>query len=232
MAGPFCSQCGQRGALPIAVRPLLGALGQQLVGLDFRLARTVRELVVSPGTLLRGYLAGRRVPYTNPLKLLFLSATVYLLVVTLLDLQLTPQAQPQQQAATMVVALINYLVFLFLAPAAWWLRALFRRAGHNWAETYAAVCYLWSGYLLLAAVLGLLMAPVASYYFYARTALGAAYLVYGLRGFYRVGWWTAAWKGLLFYLGYFVATMLVMAVVVTGAYLTGFEPLMLGPPGR
>jgi hypothetical protein len=44
MTGPVCAQYGQRRALPIAVRPLLGEIEEQLVGLDFRLARTVRYL--------------------------------------------------------------------------------------------------------------------------------------------------------------------------------------------
>jgi hypothetical protein len=224
LRGPVCSRCGQKRAAPIAVRRLLGELEEHLVGLDFRLLRTVRELFSSPGDLLRGYLAGRRIRYTNPLKLLFVAATVYLLVVTSFDLRLSLQPEGQQ-SATIVVALLNYLVFLFLVPAAWWLEVLFRGSGRNWAESYVAVCYLWAGYLLLAAGLGVAMLAVGEHYFWARTAAGLVYLVVALRDFYRLGWWTAIWKGTLFYAGYFVATMLVMAVVITVAHLVGFEPL-------
>jgi hypothetical protein len=181
--------------------------------------------------MLRGYLAGQRIRYTNPLKLLFLCATLYLLVATVFDLQLSSGPGGRQTART-VVALINYLVFLFLVPAAWWLRLLFRRAGHNWAETYVVVCYLWSAYLLLAAALGVVMLAFGTHYLAARTVIGLAYLVPALRSFYRVGWATAAWKGLFFYAGYFLATMLVMTVVVSLAYLVGYEPLQFPVPRR
>ena len=119
--GPYCSSCGQAVAAPIAVRRVAGDLKEQLVGLDYRALATVRELFVAPGAMLRGYLAGRRQPYTNPLKLLFLSASLYLLVVTTFDLQVTPAASGRDTGLA-VAALMNYLVFVFLVPAAWWLR--------------------------------------------------------------------------------------------------------------
>ena len=224
--GPYCSSCGQAVAAPIAVRRVAGDLKEQLVGLDYRALATVRELFVAPGAMLRGYLAGRRQPYTNPLKLLFLSASLYLLVVTTFDLQVTPAASGRDTGLA-VAALMNYLVFVFLVPAAWWLRLLFRRSGHNWAESYVVLCYLWSAYLLVASALGLAMVAVDAWYFFARTAAGLVYLVVALRSLSRVGWWTAIWRGVLFYAGYFVLTGLVMAGIITLGYVTGFEPLQV-----
>lgn len=226
MHGPVCAQCGQPRAERIAVRRLLGALRDCLVGLDFRLPRTVRGLFAGPGEMLRGYLAGRRIRYTNPLKLLFLSATLYLLVVTLLDLPLSFGREGQQTALS-VVALINYLMFLFLVPTAWWLQVLFRRSGYNWAESYVVLCFFWSGYVLIGAALGAALVSVGDWYVEARSLAGLFYLTLGLRSFYRRGWWSTLWRTVLLFAGYFLSSALVMSLVISLAYLTGFEPLML-----
>jgi hypothetical protein len=226
MVGPVCAQCGQREAGPIAVRRILGEVFGHLVSLDFKLLHTTVAVLVRPGILVQDYLRGRRIPYTNPFKLLFLSATVYLVLVTALGVPLSAGTSSDQTASA-VVAFVNYLVYLFLVPTAWWLGVLFRRAGHNWAESYVIVCYLWAGYLLLASALAPPMALVGSGYFAARTLVGLVYAVVSLRSIFRVGWWTATWKGALFYAGYVVATGLVMGGIVTVAYLVDFAPLKI-----
>ena len=230
MHGPVCSECGQREAQPIAVRRVLDEFRDHLVGLDFRLLRTARELLIAPGPMIRGYIAGRRVRYTNPFKLLFLVATLYLAVVTLLDVQLTPSSG-NQETATAVVALVNYLVYLFLVPTAWLLRLLFSRR-YTWAESYVVVCFLWSGYLLISCGLAVAMIPLDRWYFFGRTAAGLAYLVPSLRSVFESRWIAAIWKGAALYAGYFVATFVVMGLIIFLSHLLGLEFLPLGPRTR
>ncbi len=68
--GAFCSDCGQarsQGLLPL--RAWLAQALDSFFGLDFRILRTAWPLFVRPGFLTLEYVGGRRVRYTNPLRL-------------------------------------------------------------------------------------------------------------------------------------------------------------------
>lgn len=73
--GAFCAACGQetRLALPTARTFLHDALGRY-VALDSRMWRTLAFLLVRPGFLTREYLAGRRLRYVRPGRLLLVLA--------------------------------------------------------------------------------------------------------------------------------------------------------------
>jgi hypothetical protein len=227
----FCGACGEGAPRRITFGGAAGELKDQLVGLDFGIVHTVRDLFVDPGVLLRGYLSGRRQRVTRPFKFLFLMATLYVLVVTALDVQVSFGAGAQE-TALVVAAVINYLVFLFLLPSSAVLRLLFRKSGYNWAETYVVVCYTWGGYLFVAAALGAVMAGVDEWYFFARSAVGILFITYCVHGFYRVKWPVALAKSMAFFLAYFVLTGIVMSLLITLAYSVGFEPLQLAGPLR
>ena len=73
--GAFCAQCGQetRLALPTARSFIHDALGRY-VALDSRMWRTLALLLTRPGFLTREYLAGRRLRYVRPGRLLLVLA--------------------------------------------------------------------------------------------------------------------------------------------------------------
>src|SRR5262245_58707032 len=89
LAGPFCSQCGQR-AIPLrpTIRELAGDAWNELVGWDGKLLRTLRMLVRHPGELTRAAIEGRRARYISPVRLYLICSVAYFLAaaaVTLAD---------------------------------------------------------------------------------------------------------------------------------------------------
>lgn len=81
LAGPFCSQCGQR-AIPAhpTVRELVGDAWDELVGWDGKFLRTMRLLVLRPGELTRSAIEGRRARFITPVRLYLICGVLYFLV--------------------------------------------------------------------------------------------------------------------------------------------------------
>lgn len=79
--GNYCPGCGQKadtGRLTLghALNNLLGVLASA----DKGLVHTLHELMMRPGYMMRDYVRGHRVEYVRPIQLLFLLATIYLVV--------------------------------------------------------------------------------------------------------------------------------------------------------
>ncbi len=82
LAGPFCSQCGQRDQHRIVpLRSLLRDLFHEVVSVDHHVMKTFWTLLSKPGALTVDYLEGRRVRHLPPLRLYVL--TSFLMFLTL-----------------------------------------------------------------------------------------------------------------------------------------------------
>jgi hypothetical protein len=82
LAGPYCSQCGERTLEPEALTLrhfAVHTVAHELVHVDGALWRTLRLLFVHPGRLSLEYAAGRRRPYVNPFRLLLIAIVTYAL---------------------------------------------------------------------------------------------------------------------------------------------------------
>ncbi|WP_321332800.1 DUF3667 domain-containing protein [uncultured Bacteroides sp.] len=84
--GNFCSNCGQSKNTPrftyhAIIRNFLGGLTNIDSGFFF----TIKELFIRPGYMIRDYIAGRRVLYFRPIQMLFVLATVYVLLIQIID---------------------------------------------------------------------------------------------------------------------------------------------------
>jgi hypothetical protein len=83
LAGPYCSQCGERTLEPEALTLrhfTVHTVAHELAHVDGALWRTLRLLFVHPGRLSLEYAAGRRRPYVNPFRLLLIAIVVYALI--------------------------------------------------------------------------------------------------------------------------------------------------------
>ncbi len=70
LTGPFCAQCGQRrGPAVMSTREWLRQAADDLVSLDYKLPRTLWQLIRQPGHVTREYLRGRRERFTRPIRL-------------------------------------------------------------------------------------------------------------------------------------------------------------------
>jgi hypothetical protein len=90
----FCGRCGERRPEPGGLRlgQLAADLVEQLTSLDFRIVRTLWALLRRPGSLTRGFVAGRRARYTRPLTLYVLVSGAFFLATPHLPLRnLSPE---------------------------------------------------------------------------------------------------------------------------------------------
>jgi hypothetical protein len=78
---PYCSQCGQKAAKRFLGRDLGKETWERLRLFELRSVKTLRQLLLSPGTVARDYVMGRRNAHMHPLTLLI--ALVAVLVVML-----------------------------------------------------------------------------------------------------------------------------------------------------
>jgi hypothetical protein len=83
LAGPWCHACGQAARDPMAsVRVFVAHITSNLLSVDSRAVRSLRDLLLRPGVSTRAYLHGERVRYTAPLQIYLLAAAVFFLVNT------------------------------------------------------------------------------------------------------------------------------------------------------
>ena len=226
LSGPICAQCGQKKARPISINRLFNDFWTQLLELDFRVFVTLKMLALSPGILTRNYLDGKRLPYTNPFKLLFFVATFYFLVLSYFDVSAAFSPEDKETGKA-VAALLNYLIYFFLMPTALVLKWLFRQSKLNWSECYVTLCYWWSGYLLIGAILAVMLQFNDEYFIFARAGAGLAFMFFAIYQMFTPTISALIWKTLLFYIGYYLSTFLVMTVIVVLANIVKYEPLML-----
>ena len=82
---PFCPGCGERPIAPLdlSLKGIASQLMKVVGGLDSRVMRSLRELLLSPGSLTLAYVAGRRKPYIGPFQLFLLANVVFFIVQSL-----------------------------------------------------------------------------------------------------------------------------------------------------
>jgi hypothetical protein len=226
LSGDYCAKCGQLSSTEIAVKPLIISLIEKTTELDFRFVRTVKELFTRPGRMIKDYLEGKRIIYSNPFKMLFYTATIYFVVITLFDIRLD-FANKDTDSGRAVAAFINYLLFFFLAFASFLLSLLYRKHQLNWAKCFIILCYAWSGYLLLTCLLAMLSRVIPLAFEISRLVIAPIYLVFVFKPLFEQSWPLTILKSLLFYVGYIICSMLVMSAVIACAYWLDFEPLMI-----
>ncbi len=95
LKGPWCHRCGQEAHDPMQrFRGALRDLFEHVLHFDGRLWHTLLPLYFRPGFLTRDYLAGRRVRYVAPLRLMF-----FLAVIAFFVLRLNVESNPLQTGA-------------------------------------------------------------------------------------------------------------------------------------
>jgi hypothetical protein len=120
LTGRYCAHCGERRFDPesLTVRHFVThTLVDEVIHLDGRFWRTLRNLLFRPGVLSTEYTAGRRRPYVKPVRLLIAAIITYALLtqggllVTLtigwLNLSVAPTAVPARESVAETVRRID-----------------------------------------------------------------------------------------------------------------------------
>jgi len=85
--GQYCQHCGQKQHTHrLTWAYLLSDIQQGLFGFDNKYFRTIRDLTIRPGKVVRSIIGGVRVKYMGPIGYYFIMLTIYLLLMSFLDI--------------------------------------------------------------------------------------------------------------------------------------------------
>ncbi len=150
--GPYCQGCGQHHLDgPLRLRTLVRDFLQRKLSLEGGLARTLVDLTLRPGTMIRDYVGGRRQRYINPVGYLFLAAGLYLVALPLWIDRVRADSLAEMGDDAMAVPYVDLLTRLQEYPVAltiltclFFIPALRYLAGRSITAAEAAVFALYT----------------------------------------------------------------------------------------
>lgn len=187
LTGRFCAACGQRRAAPLdAPRVLRDGLGQ-LLDVDNPWWTTLRELTLRPGPTIKRYVAGERKRFVNPIVYLLTAATLFLLVIEALGVDIGGVQAVSAAGAQNFAFLLRYVGFMVVIgalPVAWLMKLVLR--GRTVGELYVLLVYGYAQLALLQALLYALGAADSAAAFAASRFASALFYGWVFAGYF--GW--------------------------------------------
>lgn len=230
--GKFCPQCGQKGsAKRFKTKDLLGDLLKKEFHWDKGLLLTTRHLMTQPGTMIKGYLSGKRIQYTKPLSYLFLVVTASLLLYTKEDffdrnpLVVKQDSKPEVQNAIfdwvfghMALVILGMIPFISLVS-----KWMYKKAKLYYAEHFVLNTYAMAGMTFL----GIVVNALAKIFGYGVKSMESMTVSMSLSVFYfawiyvdifntRHRWHGGLKAALACLLGYFLYVLFAMVVGIVG----------------
>lgn len=234
VTGNFCSNCAQRiDVKRITFREGWNDFWARGYGFDGMFPRTLRDLTIRPGFAARKYIDGNRVLYYGPVGYCFLMLTIYLLVASMLGVDLSEfmnadqkmyganQSAEQQRMGQAIsdfvsnnMKLLTFLIIPFTAFVSRFM--LFRKSRLNFLEHTIIPFYL-GGHLLWVSIVALVV-----YKFTGSTVLNSINLLVmllcsGLAYSFLMDY-QSRWKA--FIKGMFVQLLSVLLLVILGVLAT------------
>ncbi|MGE0773364.1 MAG: DUF3667 domain-containing protein [Cyclobacteriaceae bacterium] len=166
--GAYCSHCGQRTAIKrLTFREGWNDFWSRIYGFDGMFPRTIKDLTIRPGTTVLRYIEGNRVRYYGPVGYFFLMVTLFVLVLSALEVDWATFIQEKQgemalqgestKASQRMVRLVteNIKLVLFMGVPFQALASrfvFFRKSGYLFLEHIVLPFYV-SGHLLWISIL-------------------------------------------------------------------------------
>jgi hypothetical protein len=194
--------------------------------------RTVRDLTLAPGPMIRRYVQGDRKVYANPFAYLVFGTAASFVVQKLVGFQekMMATASTNTMESPLQMELItNFTELIFqnmlyvsvgiLMPMALLVRLFFRKSGYNLAEAFVFALYT-AGHLALLGVvlipLYMLLPPSGAIQTISGLTTAIAYMIFAAQGFFSDGFaWVAIKTGVAYVLAYccFMVVMVVGIIV-------------------
>jgi Protein of unknown function (DUF3667) len=151
----YCGSCGQRRTQPLFFGRLWQESVAKLLEFDLRYPRTLVGMVLRPGYVIGEYIAGNRDSWMNPAKFVFINASIYLLVLTIVvppeKLVLGVMPEASREVTLFAFGLIIYIAYVYMLVAAVVARWLFRSTFRSVAEAYVCMLYTYGAGILINA---------------------------------------------------------------------------------
>jgi hypothetical protein len=226
---PYCPQCGQRSPVRgINFANLWADFAARIYGFDGMFPRTLKDLTIRPGQVAREYIAGNRVKYYGPVGYFFLMLTLYLLLASMLEIDLvdftmksspatSQQGAGQREISLMInqwvngnIRTVSFIIALFTVFFTW---LFFRKSGYNLIQS-AVLIFFVNGHIIWISIASLFVYKLTDFVLPASVSLLAsiAFLVFAYTNLYNYQKkWKVAIKGLLLY----IVSYVTMIVIVT-----------------
>ncbi|MDH3708966.1 MAG: DUF3667 domain-containing protein [Cyclobacteriaceae bacterium] len=237
-SGAFCANCGQKLHVSRLTLKQFGRdIMDRVLGLEGMLPRTMKGLFTNPGSVIREYVEGNRKKYVNPVSYYFVMFGIYLLLLTMLNIDLadmvdakgiqdsmtgavgngevsSEQAEMQaaiQKQAFKNIQFLGMLQFPFIAMFA---TIFFRKSGYNFMENIILPFYAY-GHLVILNITAALVFKATGYY---NIAIGfivsVGYLTWTAITFYKPNnKFLGGLKMVLVFLLSYIGFMILMALV-------------------
>ena len=154
----YCQQCGNKvNASRLTFKSVFTDFYQRVFGFESRFGHTLIDLTVAPGKVVKAYINGNRIQYMSPVGYLFWLVTVYMILLSLFDIQLSDLVQtmatvPDQPAnreqVRQTIELQGWIQenfraipFIMIPFMAFFQMLLFRKSGFNYIEHAVVALY-------------------------------------------------------------------------------------------
>lgn len=152
---PFCSQCGQKAAKRFAWRDIASESWERVRLFELSSVKTVARLVLTPGSVARDYVMGRRAAHMHPLKLLVALVAVLVLLLAanqyFATYDFAGRDSDVDRMAKRVMAYANWSFSLGIFAILLGAQLFRRRLGYNFIEHAVLAIYVQS--LILALII-------------------------------------------------------------------------------
>lgn len=212
LTSSYCPSCGQRNPVKkINAVNMWNDFLSRVYGFDGMFPRTLRDLTFRPGEAAREYIRGNRVKYYGPIGYLFIILTVYLLIASLVGVDLSEYTlassfvNPSETGSGQQEVMLNInqwvlenmriLSFCMAVWAVFFIWLFFRKSGYNIIESSVLIFYV-NGHIIWLSIVGVLIYSITGYAIsmFWILGLGLVYTVFALMNFY-----THLSKGRLFF---------------------------------
>lgn len=168
----FCGNCGQPNPpKKLTFGNMWYDFQSRIYGFDGMFPRTLRDLTIRPGLVAREHIKGNRVKHYGPVGYFFLMVTVFLLIMSMLDIDFiefnemsasgladTPENQTSKKAMQKLTSIMfdnmRSLSFMVAIPVTLMAWLFFRKAGHNILE-HAVLPFYVLGHIYWVTILSL-----------------------------------------------------------------------------
>lgn len=238
----FCPDCGQKNPVKkINLANMSGDFLSRVYGFDGMFPRTLRDLTLRPGEASREYIRGNRVKYYGPVGYFFLMITVYLLLASVIGVDLAKfmeasnpataiqQGAGQQEINRLFMNWINdnlrlatFITAVFTVFFSW---LYFKKSGYNIIESSVLIFYI-NGHLMWLTIISVLIYGFVGFAisFNYLLILTIVFMLFAYANFYtHQPRWKVVIKGLLSYISAYLVMILVVMLVFMYLVLTDKE---------
>jgi len=179
VTSPYCGHCGQNNPpKKLNLKTLWFDFQSRVYGFDGMFPRTLRDLTLRPGSVARSYIGGNRVLYYGPVGYFFIIITVYVLLASLLNVDLSEftiassnlktlqQGEGQLEFSTRmnhwIVENMRLVMFVFALWSVFFTWLFFRKSKYNIVESSVLIFFI-SGHVVWLTIMSMIVYKVTGY---------------------------------------------------------------------